>query len=228
VRAGEIEAAPYVDRSGGPRDAGEIRAAVDRPAINTSAADARFQLNDELYISIPKGGTARLGDRYLAYVLGAEIADAGQLVTPTAILRIERIVAGQPAIARIVRQFGEVQLGQRLIVADIVNAIGRAPQPVAGGITGKVIHVPEAPVLPSVQHYVILSPSSRNGIGVGDEFTLIEDTIGRDDPTPAPPVSAAIAQVVKVTPFGSTAIILRQLQPVIKEGMPVRLTAKMP
>ena len=84
------------------------------------------------------------------------------------------------------------------------------------------------PVLPTVQHYVVISPSSRNGIEIGDEFTLISDTMGRDDPTPAPPVSAAIVQVVKVTPYGSTAMILSQIQPVVKEGMPVRLTAKMP
>ena len=228
VRAGEIESAPYAERRGGPRDPGEIRAGVDRPAINESATDARFQLNDQLYISLPKGMTARLGDRYLAYVLGDDIGDGGQLLVPTAILRIERIIANQPAIARIVRQFGEVRLGQRLVVADIVNAVTRAPQAIAGGLTGRVIHVHQDPILPSVQHYVVLSPTSRNGIVVGDEFTLIDDTMSRDDPTPAPPVSAAVAQVVKVTPFGSTAIIVSQIQPAIKEGMPVRLTAKMP
>lgn len=227
VRAGEIESAPYVDRSGGPRDGGEIQAAVDRPAISTSAESARFQLNDLLYVTAPKGMTARLGDRYVAYVLGDDLETVGQLVIPTAILRVERITAGQPAVARIVRQFGEVRLHQRLVVADAVAAVTRSAQATAGGITGKVIHIHRDPVLPSVQHYVVLSPTSRNGIAVGDEFTLIDDTMGRDDPTPAPPVSAAIAQVVKVTPFATTAIILAQMQPAVREGMPIRLTAKM-
>lgn len=228
VRAGEIESAPYVERSGGPRDAGEIRAGVDRPAVSTDAGNARFQLNDQLYISLPKGAVERLGDRYLAYVLGDNIEDVGQMVIPTAILRIESIRAEQPAVARIIRQFGEVRLNQRLIAAELVSAVTRIPQQIGGGMMGKVIRVHLDPVLPSVQHYVVLSPGSQNGVSVGDEFTLIDDTMGRDDPTPAPPVSAAVAQVVKVTPYGSTAIIISQIQPAIKEGMPVRLTAKMP
>ena len=228
VRAGEIESAPYVDRLGGPSDAGRITAAVDRPAINTSAEDARSQLNDEVYISLPTGVTARLGDRYLSYILGDEVGGDGQLVIPTGILRIESFRAGEPPIARLVRQFGEVRLGQRLVAAVPAVAVTRTPQPVAAGMGGKVLLVHLDPVLPTVQHYVVLSPSSKNGVGIGDEFTLIDDTMGRDDPTPAPPVSAAVAQVVKVTPYASTAIILRQIQPDIREGMPVRQTAKMP
>ena len=228
VRAGEIESAPFVDRNGGPRFAGKITAAVDRPAISTSAADAHFQLNDQLYVNLPKGATARLADRYLAYTLGDEIADVGQLIVPTGILRVEQITAGQPPVVRIIRQFGEIRIGQRLIVAEPAVAVTRLPQSVGAGMMGKVLLVHQDPVLPSVQHYVVLSPTSRDGIAVGDEFTLVDATMGRDDATPAPPVSAAIAQVVKVTGYATTAIIVSQIQPAIKEGMPVRLTARMP
>lgn len=228
VRAGEIESAPFVDRNGGPRFAGKITAAVDRPAISTSAAEAHFQLNDQLYVNLPKGMAPRLGDRYLAYTLGDEIEDVGQLIVPTAILQIERITAGQPPVVRVIRQFGEVRIGQRLISAPTAVAVTRLPQAIGAGMTGKVLLVHQDPVLPSVQHYVVLSPTSRDGISVGDEFTLVDNTMGRDDPTPAPPVSAAIAQVVKVTGYATTAIIVSQIQPAIKEGMPVRLTARMP
>ena len=228
VRVGEIEAAPYVDQTGGPREAGEIQAGVDRPAISTSGESARYALNDRVYLSLPKGMTARLGDRYMTYILGDEIENIGQLVIPTGIVRIESLTAGQPPVARLIRQFGEVRLHQRLIVADAVRALTREAVATGGGITGKVLLVHQDPVLPSVQHYVVISPSASNGIAVGDEFTLIDDTMARDDPTPAPPVSAAIAQVVKVTPYGSTAIVLNQNQPTIKQGMPVRLSAKMP
>ncbi|PYO50157.1 MAG: hypothetical protein DMD72_03220, partial [Gemmatimonadetes bacterium] len=75
--------------------------------------------------------------------------------------------------------------------------------------------------------YVIISPSSKNGVQVGDEITFIDNSTGRADESPAPPTIAAVAQVVRVTPYAATAIILRQTQPTIRDGMPVRLTGKM-
>jgi hypothetical protein len=44
----------------------------------------------------------------------------------------------------------------------------------------------------------------------------------------APAIVAGVGQVVRVTPFAATALIVSQLQPTIREGMPVRLTGKMP
>jgi hypothetical protein len=41
-------------------------------------------------------------------------------------------------------------------------------------------------------------------------------------------VVAAMGQVVRVTPFASSVIIVRQVQPTIREGMQVRLTGKAP
>jgi LysM repeat protein len=227
VRPGEIEAAPYVARAGGPRSAGEILAAVDRPGIATSDREARFQLNDELYVTAPVGATPKVGDRYLAYVLGPEIEDVGQVVIPTAILQVESVRLGQPTQARIVRQFGEVMLRQALLLSPPIPATSGTAIPVALGVTGKIVHVHLDPILPSILHYIEISPALRDGIAVGDEFTLIDDKMGVTDPTSAPPVSAGIAQVVRVTPFASTAIIVSQSQPSIREGMTVRLTAKM-
>jgi len=108
---------------------------VDRPAIATAGATQRFQLNDQLYVSVPRGLTDRLGDRYLAYLLGKAMGPVGQLVLPTAILQIESIRSGQPAIARIGRQFGEVRLEQRRVPAQAAIEITRIPQPMTGGVT---------------------------------------------------------------------------------------------
>ena len=228
VRRGEIEAAPYADRDGGPRGAGRLVASVDRPGIKTSIVQSRYQLNDALYIDLPRGQAARVGDTYMSYVLGDDLGDFGQVVIPTGILRVDALPSGQGPIARIVRQFGPIQLDQRLIPApDIAFPTGPLA-PVAGGTRGKIVYVHGDPVLPSIGHYVLVSHNARSGVRVGDEITFLDNSTGREDENPAPAVVAGVGQVVRVTPYAATAIIVRQTQPTIRDGMPVRLTGKMP
>ena len=227
VRRGEIEAAPYAERSGGPKGAGRLVASVDRPGIKTTIEQIRYQINDDLFINLPSGLVPRLGDKYMSYVLGPELGDDfGQVLVPTGILRIENLPAGQRPIARIIRQFGEVKLDQRLIAApDIISPAGTLSA-VAAGARGKVIYVHDEPVLPSIGHYVLISPNSKSDIQPGDEVAFIDNSTGAADPNPAPPVIAATGQVVRVTPHATTVIIIRQNQPTVRDGMPVRVTGK--
>src|SRR3954462_7003235 len=229
VRKGEVEAAPYTDRSGGPRGAGVLVASVDRPGIKATTVQTRYQLNDDLYIDLPRGLVPRLGDTYMSYVLGPNLGgDYGQVVIPTGLLRVESITPGQRPVARIVKQYGEIILDQRVIPAPSLPLPGWTLSPLAGGMRGKVIYVHEEPVLPSIGHYVVVSLNSRNGVKAGDEVTFMDNAAGREDNSPAPPVVAAVGQVVRVTPFGATVILIKQTQPTIREGMPVRQTGTLP
>jgi hypothetical protein len=228
VRRGEIEAAPYADRDGGPKGAGRIVASVDRPGIKTSIVRSRYQLNDALYIDLPRGMVARLGDTYMSYVMGDDLGDFGEVVIPTGILRIESLPSGQGPVARIVRQFAEIELDQRLIQAPSVPFPSGTIAPVSGGPRGKVIYVHDDPVLPSIGHYVMVSLNASSGVRVGDQIAFIDDAIGVASQTAAPAVIAGMAQVVRVTSFATTVIIISQIQPTIREGMSVRLTGKMP
>jgi LysM repeat protein len=228
ARRGEIEAAPYADRDGGPKGAGRLVSSVDRPGIKTTLIQQRYQLNDDLYIELPRGQVARLGDTFMSYVLGPDLGDNGQVVIPTGILRIEALPTGQGAVARIIRQFGEIKLDEPLIAAPDVPFPTGTLSPSSGGPRGTVIYVHEEPVLPSIGHYVLISPNSKQGVKIGDEVTFIDNSSGRADDDPAPPVIAGVGQIVRVTPYASTAIIVRQVQPTIRDGMPVRMTGKMP
>lgn len=228
VRKGEVEAAPYADRDGGPKDPGNLVASVDRPGIKTSIVQIRYQINDDLFIDLPKGLVPRVGDSYMSYVLGPDLGDNGEVVVPTAILRIESLPEGRRPIARIMKQFGEVRLAQSLVQAPELPFPAGALSPVVGGTRGRVLYIHGEPVLPSIGHYVIISQNAKSGIHVGDEVTFIDNSAGRDDPNSAPPVTAGVAQVVRVTQYAATAIIIRQAQPTIRDGMPVLLTGKMP
>ncbi|HEX9607312.1 MAG TPA: hypothetical protein VF962_08785, partial [Gemmatimonadaceae bacterium] len=228
VRRGEVETAPYADRSGGPKNAGRLVASVDRPGIKTNIVQIRYQINDDLFLDLPKGLVPRLGDSYVSYILGPNLGDNGQVVIPTGILRIEALPQGQRPIARIMKQFGEIKLDQEVVVAPDVQLPSGAISPLGGGMRGRVVYVHETPVLPSIGHYVLISPNAKSGIHVGDEVTFIDNSTGREDPSPAPAVTAGIGQVVRVTPYASTVIIVKQTQPTIRDGMPVRLTGTMP
>ena len=225
VRPGEVQAAPYADRDGGPRGAGRLVASVDRPGIKTSLVQLRYQLNDDLFVDLPKGSIARVGDNYMSYVLGPDLGDLGQVVIPTGILRIVTLTPGQRPLLRIVRQLGEIVLEQQLTTApDLTVPANRALTPVVGGPRGTVVYVHEDPVLPSIGHYVVISPNAKSGIKIGDEVTFIDSSTGISSNMEAPPVVAGIGQVVRVTPYATTVIIVRQVQPTIREGMPVRVT----
>jgi LysM repeat protein len=226
IREGEVEAAPFADREGGPRGAGRLAAAYDRPGIDAKASDQRFQLRDPIFAELPKGRAPKVGDRYLTYVQGPDIGDDAQLMIPTAIVRVESFRPGELTLVRVMRQFGEVTLDQLLVPLETaVPSSSMSPSPVSNGGTAKVLWVHQNPVLPSVQSYVLLSAEPGNTVRVGDQFTLMDATV--DELYPAPPVPAAVAQVVKVTPYAITALVVDHDQPTIRAGMPAQLTARM-
>ena len=225
VPRGEIESAPFAMKKGGPVNRGRLAAAYDRPGIKTAAGDRRFQLHDRVFLDLPRGVAGNPGDLLLAYRLGDEITDVGQLVIPTGIVRVESSSLGMP-MGRVVKQFGEMVLDQSVIQLESIPAsIGR-PVAVPPGPAEKVIYVAGEPVLPTLQTYVLLSAKSANGVRVGDQFTLIDDSV--DPKYPAPPVPAAIAEVVRVTPYAVTAIVVDHEQPRIYPGMRARLSARAP
>ena len=119
-------------------------------------------------------------------------------------------------------------IGQPLFVyaAETLTA-SRAPLPSLDAVEGRIVWVHNDPVLPSLQHYVFLdvAPGSAR---LGDRFLLIDQSrFGLADST-RPPEPAALAQVVRVTPYAATAIIIDQELPTIKVGMRARLSARLP
>ena len=228
VRRGEVESAPYADREGGPKGAGRLVSSVDRPGIKTSIIQSRYQINDDLFIDLPRGLAPRLGDLYMSYVLGPDLGEFGQVVVPTGILRIESIPQGQRPIVRVVKQYGAIMLEQQLVAAPDLSFPAGTLSPVVGGPAGRVVYVHNEPVLPTIGYYVLISLNSKSGIKVGDEVTFIDNSAGPQEDSHAPPVIAGVAQVVRVTPYATTAIIVKQIQPTIRDGMWVRLTGKMP
>jgi hypothetical protein len=231
VRAGEVIAAPYVDRRGGPRGFGRILKSGDLPGVAGATDRYRFQAYDRVFIAPPVAQLAAEGERYLAYRLGPILEDLGQVVIPTGIIEIAKPAgSGVAAVGKVVRAFNELTATDRLIPLDTIGVGTRVrPQRVTDGASTTVKWVYEEPVLPSLQNFVVLGLSAREGVRMGDEILIYLPRTpreGRRLDDPEIPISKA--QVVRATPFGVTAIIIGQEQPAIKQGMAARVIARMP
>jgi len=229
VRVGEYQAAPFVEREGGPVGAGSIVASGDVAGIAAASERPRFQLYDPLFVTPPAGRTPARGDRYLSYALGPKLEGVGQVVIPTGVVIVERPGAGEATQARLVRQFDGVSLGDRLIPLDTAFRGGGAPPAaVERGATTRVVWVKGEPVLPSLQQYLVLDAAADDGLRPGDQVTLVSDRREVRRGVTIPEVEIATAQIVRVTPYAATAIVVGQAQPAIRQGTLARVTAKVP
>jgi hypothetical protein len=239
VRPGQVAAAPWVDRVGGPRRPGQVYRSRELSGIKSTPDRGPFQLFEEVLFEPPGGATVRLGDRYLAYSEGPIIEGLGQLMIPTGILEVVRVperirgpgrdVAG---VARVVRLFRYLSEPNRLIPFDPTLAItsGRPRRMlVEGARMAKVRWVVSEPVIPSIQAYVVIDASARDAVRVGDEFAIFEPRRSGTEGEPTlPETPIGVAQVVRSTPYATTAIIVKQHQPAIRPGAHARVSAKTP
>jgi LysM repeat protein len=231
VRAGEFYAAPWVDRSGGPSEQGHLIASAEIPGIAQAKDRARLMPQERGYVTLPAGMHVARGDRLLVFAPGANLNGGAQVMHPTGILEVERAAESEATTVRIVQQFAYVEVGQRVIPLERFTMPTEArPESVEGGLESVVTSVPADVVLPTVGYYVILSATAREGVDVGDVFMLYRPRTstavagGTTATLPEEPI--ALAQVVKVTERGTTAMIVDQRHPAVKPGVHARLTAK--
>jgi hypothetical protein len=239
VRPGQVAAAPWADRRGGPRNAGQIFRSREIPGIATGADRGPFSLHEQVLFEPPRGANVRLGDRLLAYEEGPIVDGVGQLMVPTGILEVVRLperIRGPgrdvAAVGRVVRLFRTLREPNRLIPFDptLAVATGRARRVLPQGApTARVRHVVNEHVLPSVQSFVVIDARARDGVRVGDEYTLFEPRRSGAEAEPTlPETPIAVAQIVRVTPYGATAVVISHEQPAIRAGAHARLSAKTP
>ncbi len=228
VREGEFIAAPWMDRNGGPEQHGRIVATAELPGIGQASDPIRLAPHDRIYVTLPRDVAATAGERYLSYELGPSMPQ-GQIVVPTGILVVEKPGTDEATLVRIERMFGEVKVGNRFIPLERIQLPTDArPAPVDLGVRSRVIWVASDAVLPSIQHYLLIDASRKDGVSLGDQFTLMHRRVELDRGVKLPEQPVALAQVVRVTERGATVMIVDQVQPKVREGMEARLTAKMP
>ncbi len=229
IREWEYYAAPWVDREGGPRGAGRIVEGVDIPGIGSEVERDRVQFQDRIYVTPPADAMPQRGDRYLTYSLGPVLPNLGQVILPTGIVEVERPGDGEATTVRIVRQFDEIKLDQFLMPMDTLRMpVGGDLTPIELGVTARIQWMRNDPILASIQQYVVLNATARDGIRLGDRFTFVRGRVRTTGNVTLPEEEIAIGQVIRVTDRAVTAIVVKQTHPAIKEGTLARLTGRMP
>ena len=229
IREWEYYAAPWVDREGGPRGFGKIIQAVDIPGIAPEVDRSYMQFQDRIYVTPPTDAMPRRGDRYLTYTLGPVLPNLGQVVIPTGIVEVERAGDGEATTVRIVRQFDEIRVDQFLAPMDTLRMpVGGDLTPIELGVTARIQWMRNDPILASIQQYVVLNATARDGIRLGDRFTFLRPRTRVNNDVTLPEEEIAIGQVIRVTDRAVTAIVIAQTHPAIREGTLARLTGRMP
>jgi hypothetical protein len=226
IRPGEFYAAPWVERLGGPANAGSIVGTGDVPGIPLTEAERALQSYERVFVTVPSGMSAAAGTRYLPARFGPMIEGVGQVIVPTAVIAIERAQPGQAAEARVMARFEPVQIGDLLVSMDPAPVGNARPAAVNGGAETFVMWIQSEPVLPSLQSYVVVAATP--GMRVGDQISFYRPRRQTPSRVVLPESEIAVAQVVRVTPHGATALIVDQTYGAIQQGTNARVTAKMP
>ncbi len=228
VREGEYMAAPFLWALGGPAGSGSIERASDAGNARLYTGDEAVQYQARVEVRLPQGAKGIVGEQLLAFKLGRVVTPQSQEVTPTGVLTLSSVAVGGRAQAVVTKQFASIVPGQPLIVADVpLLPKGVSPVRVEFGPVSRVVWLFGQPELMTPGQYVALAAGTKDGLVPGDQVSL------RGDPPTGSAAGAtdteiAIAQVTRVTEWGSSAIVLHVNQPGIAVGMRARVTAKMP
>jgi LysM repeat protein len=235
VRVGETFAAPWLDRVNGPTDQGTIVGSAEIPGIASRSPRSRMLNEERAYITLPKDIVPARGDHYLAFRLGPVLENGSQMVEPTGVVEVERAENGDASTVRIITQYSNVEAGQGIIPIDHFTLGNTArPAPLMLGTEGSVVFIAQNSVLPSLQSYVVIDVTAKDGAKIGDQYTLYVPrrqvlVKGRGDQmATVPEERIALGQVVKVTDRGTTLMLVDQQNPSVKLGTKARLTARMP
>ncbi len=225
-RNGEYASAPYAVTSPSLLHAGAVGRRAGTAAGSFRGVE-RLVLIDEAEVTLPAGTVAVVGARFVSVDVDALLKPNVQVIAPTGVFEIVKVEEGRPVIARVVLQAGRIEEGQKLLPLEGRATASDVPlMTVPRAATApetEVVWIAGGALLPSVQSFLMLGAGEREGVKAGDQFALVKRRgLGPD----AAEQRVALVRVVRVTEFGSTAIVIRQDQPGISVGGAARLVAR--
>lgn len=228
VRPGDFARSPFIWSDGGPGGAGVLEGTAEPAGIARTLSLRAIQYQEDVFVTMPKGVAAAVGQRLLIYRLDATVPGQGQVVVPTGEMTITSLMDGRRVHATVVQKFEDVYSGHHVIEIDTLRMpLNVFPTRVEFGISMRVSWIYADPKLSNVGAALILSASSAQGLVPGDQVTLTRPR-PVDTGVDLPEEELAIAQITRVTPWGASAVILTVRDAGVTVGMKAKVTAKMP
>jgi LysM repeat protein len=229
VRPGEYVASPFMWSVGGPRDAGRVELTAESQGIRMTLENRPLQTREPLFVRLPLGARGEVGEQLLVYRLGETVVGQGQVVIPTGTVRLITPVKDAIAQARLILQFEDVFTGQGVMALDTLAMPAHTfPTPVESGLKTKVTWLYSQPVLATTSHYLIFAANAKDGLQPGDQVSLRREHNAERYGPVVSQEEVGVAQVTRVTLWGTSAIVIMQHQVGIIEGMQAMVTARMP
>jgi LysM repeat protein len=229
VRSGDYLRAPFVAAAGGITGAGRMDATTSADGVGITLQNRPVQIYDRIHVQLPAGVTGERDQRLLVFREGPLLVGQGRVIVPTGVIRLNGGASGGRAEAVLLTKFEDVYAGQGIMPLDtIVEKPGVFPTRVEFGARTKLSWIYQDPVLPSIGHHLIFAAAGSEGLVPGDQIT-VQREMGLDAKgVPLPPEDIAVAQVTRVTPQGTSAVIIGIIDGGLLTGQAARVTAKMP
>jgi LysM repeat protein len=229
VRPDEYLASPFVWTPGGPEGAGRVISTAESQIVQPTLEQRVYQSEEAVFIRLPQYARRANGQQFMVFELGPTLEGLGQVVIVTGIVELRNDPGVGDARAVIVRRFRQMMEGQGVTALDsLVQRQGVHPSAMEFGMQTSLAWVLDEPVIPQLGQYVVLQARAADGLVPGDQVTLFASMGRGTGGEERAPEMAAVAQVLRVTPFGASAILVRRGPATITAGMAARLTAKMP
>jgi hypothetical protein len=224
-RHGEYAAAPFPLEEARFVGAGKVVRRLNGTGGVDPTLPRNISIADEAVVMLPVGTAAVVGQRFVSVQKGPLVSTGVYVALPTGVLEVVRADAGQPLLARVMRQSGIIEEGQALVAFEgTAAAVGLQRTVVTDSpLRGTVRFVQGEQLLPSLQTYLMLDANQTQGVQQGDEFWLVERIGTGDD---ARERRIAVVRIVRTSPLGSTGIVIHQDRSGIAVGAAARRVAR--
>jgi hypothetical protein len=229
VRSGDYLRAPFLAPAGGVAGSGKLDATTSADGVGLTLTKRPVQLYERVYVQLPSGAAGTVDERLMLFRYGPDLLGEGKIVVPTGVVRVSAAAQNGRAEAILLTKFEDVYAGQEVMALDTLTLRpGVFPSRVEFGTRTTLLWMYDEPVLPGIGHHLIFGAGSGEGLVPGDQITLQRDMGVDTRGVPLPPEDIAVVQVTRVTPQGTSAVILAETDGGMKVGMAARVTAKMP